>query len=49
MIQIYGFKAETAKKILTPPITKEIAAYIKAAKDGEGLASKFVKGLPKKG
>ncbi len=45
MISIYGIKVKTSKKVLIPKITKEVALYIKAAKEGEGLAKKYVKGL----
>ena len=45
MISIYGIKVKTSKKILVPQINKEVALYIKAVKEGEGLAKKMVKGL----
>lgn len=45
MITIYGIPVKTSKKTLIPKITKEVALYIKAVKEGEGLAKKFVKGL----
>ena len=45
MISIYGIKVKTSKKILVPQINKEVCLYIKAVKEGEGLAKKMVKGL----
>ena len=45
MIKVYGIPIQTSKRILTPPLNKEVALYIKAVKDGKGLALKNVKGL----
>ena len=45
MIKVYGIPIQTSKRVLTSPMNKEVSLYIKAAKEGKGLALKNVKGL----
>ncbi len=43
MIKIQGIKFKTTGKVLVAPNNKAVSEYLKAAKNGKGLAKKILK------